>query len=83
MGLGIIGSGIGYHEYMVDKGVREEVAGKNRGICSREINIQNLYSCIAGGGFQYVPKVVGPRTRPQIYREDGRVKYRTVYSVKN
>ena len=39
------------HRALSDKGVREEVAGNNRVICSRETNIQTLYRRIADGGF--------------------------------
>ena len=38
MGLG--GCGIGYHRYLANKVVHEEVIVKNRGICNRDTNIK-------------------------------------------
>ena len=49
MGLG--GRGIGDHKALADKVVREEAAGDNHRICSRETNIISLYRRIPGGGF--------------------------------
>ena len=68
-GMGLGGSGIGDHGYLDDKGVREEVAGKKYVVCNRETDIQDLYRRREDGGLQYVPKVVGPRTRTQKDRE--------------
>ena len=50
MGLG--GCGIGDHGPLANKGVRKDVTGKNRVICSRETNIKTLYRCRSYGGFQ-------------------------------
>ena len=50
MGLG--GRGIGDHKALADKLVREEAAGDNHRICSRETNIQNLYRRRPDGGVQ-------------------------------
>ena len=52
MGVSLGGRGIGDNLDLNNKGLREEAAGKNCGICSRETNIQTLYSHRADGGFQ-------------------------------
>ena len=61
MGFGIGGLGAGGNKDLENKGVCEEAAGDNCGICSRETNIRNLYRRRADGGVQTITKVVGPR----------------------
>ena len=52
MGVGLSGSGIEYHRDLADKGVCEEAAGKNHGICIKKTNIKTLYSHIEYGGMK-------------------------------
>ena len=40
------------------------MAGKNNGVCSREVNILTFYRSIEDEGIQWVHKVVEPITRP-------------------
>ena len=53
-GMRVVTSGlsIGYHRALEDKGVFEGATGNNRGVCSRETHIQNLFCHIVDGGFQ-------------------------------
>ena len=51
MGVGLGGRGIGYHGDFSNKGLREEAAGNNSGIFSRETNIKTLYRLIEDGGY--------------------------------
>ena len=82
MGVGLIGCGIGCHRDLAGNGVREEVSGNNRGICSGDTNIKPLYSLRLDGGLQYVHKVVRSIPHPQSDILVGRVKERTVTCVK-
>ena len=74
MGVGLSEHVVGDHGYVAYKGVCDEVAVNNLGICIRDTNIRTLYRHIADGGFQSIAKVAGPRPRPQPDIERGRVK---------
>ena len=52
MGVGLGGSSIGYHGYLADKGLREDLAGENHRICSSEGNIRFFYRRRADEGLQ-------------------------------
>ena len=52
MGMGLGGRGILGCMDLANKGVHDEAAGNNGGICIRETNIQNLYRQRGDGGFQ-------------------------------
>ena len=83
MGMCLSGRVIGDHGDLADKGVHEELSVSNSRICSRETNIQIFYQRRKDGGFQQVTNMVVLETRIQSDGEGGRVKQRTVYSVKN
>ena len=61
----LVGHSIRDHRDMADKVVCEEAVGNNRGICSRETNIQNLHRRRADEEVQNIPKVVLPRRKTQ------------------
>ena len=52
MGVGLGGRGVGSYRDFSDKGFHEEAAGNNRGVCTRDTNIQNLYRGREAGGLQ-------------------------------
>ena len=52
MVVGLGGCGIGNYRYLFDKVLHEEAAGNNRGVCTRDTNIQNLYRGREAGGLQ-------------------------------
>ena len=52
MGVDLGVRGIEYHGNLTDKGVHEEAAVENCGICSRENNIRFVYMHRADGGVQ-------------------------------
>ena len=80
--MGIGGRDFGGNMALENKGVHEEVTGKNHGVCHREANIKTLCRRREDGGFQKVPKVVGPRTCPHTGGEVGRMKEKIFSGVK-
>ena len=51
--VGVLGEhGVGGYRYVAEKGLHEESAGNNCGVCSRYSDIQTFYRSKYDGGFQ-------------------------------
>ena len=52
MGVVLSRRGVGVYRDLADKGVREEAAGNNRGLCSGDTDIRTFHRRIEDEGFQ-------------------------------